>query len=263
MWVDSHCHIQPDHARVHSAADLLTRARAAGVDWMVCVGTDLASSRAAVELAAEHAEVFASVGLHPHDAERFNAEWPQLCEIARSAPNVVGIGECGFDLYYEHAPRDQQGVAFRAQIELALELDQTLVIHTRDAWDDTFDMLCAIGVPERTIVHCFSGGPVEAARALELGCYLSFSGIVSFKSADDVRAAAAMTPPDRLLVETDSPFLAPVPFRGKDNEPCYVGHVGTALADARGVRVEEIAQLTSANAVRAFACGGAIARGSA
>ena len=179
MWVDSHCHLQPGHARGHVAADLIARAMDQGVDWMVCVGTDLASSRDAVELAANHECVHAVVGLHPHDAEQFSGEWAELRGLAAAGSKVVGIGETGFDLYYEHSPRDEQRVAFIAQIELAHELDRALVIHTRDAWDDTFDVLTEVGVPTRTIVHCFSGGPKEAARAIELGCYLSYSGVIA------------------------------------------------------------------------------------
>lgn len=252
MWFDSHCHLQPDHARGHVAADLIARALAGNVDRMVCVGTDLASSRDAVQLAAEHDSVYAVVGLHPHDALRFGDEWKALRELAATSAKVVGVGETGFDLFYEHSQRDEQRVAFIAQIELAHELDRALVIHTRDAWDDTFEVLSDVGVPALTIVHCFSGGPSEAVRAIEIGCHLSFSGIVSFKAADDLRAAAAMTPPDRLLIETDSPFLAPVPFRGKDNEPAHVAHVGAAVAAARGMSIEDVAELTATNARRVF-----------
>src|SRR5207342_3046048 len=134
-----------------------------------------------------------------------------------SNPAVVAIGETGFDFYYHHSPVAEQEAAFRAQIALARQLGIALVIHTRDAWDDTFRVLEDAGVPERTVFHCFTGGPDEARRALDLGCWLSFSGIVSFKNADDVRAAAAITPLDRVLVETDAPYLAPVPHRGREN----------------------------------------------
>ena len=254
MWVDAHCHVQPEHARDDSgdADALVAAARAADVDWMVCVGTDLASSRAAVEIAQRHPDVYATIGLHPHDAERFDDEWSALVDLARRSDKVVGIGEAGFDLYYEHSPRAAQASAFRAQIELAHELDLALVIHTRDAWDDTFSALAEVGVPRRTVVHCFSGGPAEAERALALGCDLSFSGIVSFKAADDLRAAARITPADRMLVETDSPYLAPVPHRGRPNQPAFVGLVGAALATARGEEVATVAAATSANAARCF-----------
>lgn len=243
-WVDSHCHPQ----WVTGGADAtIERARAAGVVGMVVVGTDAESSQAAVELAGRHADVRATVGLHPHEASSLDHEWPMLLELA-GEPGVVAIGEAGFDLHYRHSEPDAQDAAFRAQIRLAHELDRALVIHSREAWDETFRVLGEEGAPPRTVFHCFTGGPAEAERALALGTYLSFSGIVSFKGADDVRAAAALCPPDRLLVETDAPYLAPVPHRGKENEPAFVAAVGAALADAVGRPIAEVAEATMANA---------------
>jgi len=254
-WVDAHCHLQLDLAdtRFEAAeADAqVDRARAAGVEWMVCVGTGLETSRQALDLASRHPDVYATVGLHPHDASQLDAEWAGLVALA-AEERCVAIGECGFDLYYEHSPAAEQELAFRRQIELAKTVDRPLMIHSRDAWSDTFRVLDAEGLPARTIFHCFTGGPEEARAALDRDCYLSFSGIVSFKTADDVRAAAATAPGDRILVETDSPYLAPVPHRGKTNEPAYVPIVGAALAEARGVGPEEIAELTRANAARVF-----------
>jgi TatD DNase family protein len=230
------------------------RARAAGVEWMVCVGTDLATSLAALEFAGRHSDVYGVVGLHPHDASKMATEWGMI-EPLVVADECVGIGEAGFDLYYEHSPRDAQEMAFRWQIRLAKRVGKPLVIHSRDAWDDTFRVLDDEGVPERTIFHCFTGGPVEARAALERGCYLSFSGIVSFKNADDLREAARIADAERVLVETDSPFLAPEPRRGSKNEPAFVVEVGAALARARGVSADEIAALTRANAARVFGVG--------
>jgi TatD DNase family protein len=243
-WVDSHCHPQ----WVTGGADAaIERARAAGVVGMVVVGTDAESSRAAIDLAARHPDVRATVGLHPHEASRLEAEWPALLELARE-PGVVAIGEAGFDLHYRHSEPDAQDAAFRAQIRLAHELDLALVIHSREAWDDTFRVLEEESPPGRTVFHCFTGGPAEAARALALGAYVSFSGIVSFKGADDVRAAAAACPLDRVLVETDAPYLAPVPHRGRENEPALVVDVGAALAAAVGRPVEAVAAATAATA---------------
>jgi TatD DNase family protein len=254
-WVDAHCHLQLElgetRFEVAEADAQVERARAAGVEWMVCVGTGLETSRQALELASRYDDVYATVGLHPHDASQLDAEWAALAELAR-AERCVAIGEAGFDLFYEHSPRDQQEVAFRRHIALAKAVDRPLMIHSRDAWDDTFRVLDAEGLPNRTIFHCFTGGPDEARAALDRDCYLSFSGIVSFKTADDVRAAAALAPADRVLVETDSPYLAPVPHRGKPNEPAYVALVGSALAAARGVDPDDIAELTRANAARVF-----------
>jgi TatD DNase family protein len=244
VWVDSHCHPQ----WVAGGADAaIERARAAGVVGMVVVGTDAESSQAAVDLAAKHPDVRATVGLHPHEASSLDHEWPLLRELAE-APGVVAIGEAGFDLHYRHSEPDAQDAAFRAQIRLAHELDRALMIHSREAWDDTFRVLGEEGAPARTVFHCFTGGPAEAEQALALGASLSFSGIVSFAGADDVRAAAAACPPERMLVETDAPYLAPVPHRGKENEPAFVAAVGVALAAAVGRSVHEVAAVTVANA---------------
>ena len=210
---------------------------------MVCVGTDLVTSRAAVALAHRRDDVVATVGLHPHDASQLANEWSELVALAADS-RVVAIGEAGLDLHYEHSPAAAQADAFRAQIGLAHELDRALVIHTREAWDETFAILDAEGVPRRTVFHCFTGGPDEGAACTARGAYLSFSGIVTFKSADDVRAAAAAAPPDRVLVETDSPFLAPVPHRGATNEPAWVAVVGAAVAAARRESVEALAGRT-------------------
>jgi TatD DNase family protein len=257
-WVDSHCHLGyeasgPSAEPVEDPETAIADARAAGVEALVCVGTDLESSRRAVELARAHPEVSATVGLHPHAASHLGEQWEALEALARDHVDVVaGIGEGGFDLYYEHSTRDEQEVAFRTQVQLAHDLDRALVIHSRDAWDDTFAVLTDAGVPARTVFHCFTGGPTEARRALDLGAHLSFSGIVSFKNADDVRAAAALTPLDRLLVETDAPFLAPAPHRGKRNRPAWVVDVGVALAAAMDRPVEEVAAATRRNAAAVF-----------
>jgi TatD DNase family protein len=246
-WVDSHCH-------VHSADDAdaqIERAHEVGVEWLVCVGTDLTTSEQALALAARRSDVRATVGLHPHDATELAHDWDRLSALARTDA-CVAIGEAGFDLYYEHSPRVAQEEAFRRQIAVARELGKSLVIHSRDAWDDTFRVLAGEGVPDRTVFHCFTGGPREAERALDLGCHLSFSGIVSFKNASELRDAAALAPADRLLVETDAPYLAPEPYRGKPNEPAYVVAVGAALAAARASSVDEVAEVTASNAATVF-----------
>lgn len=246
QWVDAHCHLQGDDADGQVA-----RAHAADVSWMVCVGTDLVTSRDALDLASRHPNVYATVGLHPHDASRLGVEWGMIEPLA-TAERCVAIGEAGFDLYYEHSPADEQETAFRWQIRLANSERLPLVIHSRDAWDDTFRVLDDEGVPDGTIFHCFTGGVGEARAALDRDCLLSFSGIVTFKSAEQLREAAKLVPDDRLLVETDSPYLTPEPFRGSRNEPALVGVVGAALAAARGVDPIDIADITTANAERVF-----------
>jgi len=252
-WFDSHCHLD-DELIPGGTTAALAAARAAGVRGFVAVGTDAASSGAAVDVATTHGDVWATVGLHPHDA--VNGVDTVVDALGSFGPGelarVVAIGECGLDYHYDHSPRAVQREVFAAQIALAREHDRVLVVHTREAWDDTFDLLDVDDPPTRVIIHCFTGGPIEARRALDLGAYLSFSGIVSFKNADDVRAAATLCPPDRLLLETDAPFLAPVPHRGRRNEPAYLPFVGATLAMVRGVNVQQIADDTGANARVAF-----------
>lgn len=238
-WVDQHCHLRRD-----TADEQVAEAREAGLGLLVTVGCDLESSRLGIEMAGRFDGVVATVGLHPHDAK----EGLDGLEELLSEPGVVAVGEAGLDYYYEHSPRDVQRDAFVAQIEWAKRHDLALVIHSRDAWADTFDVLESEGAPERTVMHCFTGGPDEARRCLDLGAHLSFSGIVSFPNAPEVREAAALCPADRYLVETDSPYLAPVPHRGRKNRPALLPHVGEAVAAARGVDVEVVAAESSATA---------------
>ena len=244
MWTDSHCHVPFEGVE----EDVLDDARAAGVDRFVTVGTDVAQSRAAIALARAQEGVWATAGLHPHDARHgLDGLAPLL-----TAPEVVAVGECGLDYHYDHSPRDVQREVFAAQIGLAHDHDLALVIHTREAWDDTFAVLAAEGVPERTVFHCFTGGAEEARRALDLGAHLSFSGIVTFPRADDVRAAAALCPLDRLLVETDSPYLTPVPHRGRPNRPGYVPLVGAGVAATKGLDVDDVAASSTRAAAAVF-----------
>lgn len=245
-YVDTHCHLYDSKAG--TVAELIAGAHAAGVTTMISVGCDAESTAQAITVAAAHDGIFATAGLHPHEASHgVDTILPFLDD-----PNVIAIGECGLDYYYDHSPRDLQRSAFAAQIQLAHERSLPLIVHTREAWADTFDLFTAEGVPERTIFHCFTGGPEEARRCLDLGAYLSFSGIVSFKTAADLHDAARLCPEDRMLAETDSPYLAPVPFRGRTNQPAYVTHVVEALATLRGEPTESVRHATSRNACLAF-----------
>ena len=231
------------------AARQIEAAAEAGVTRLISVGCDVAQSADYIAIARSHpGAVWATAGVHPHDAKGGLDGLEDLL----GAAEVVAVGECGLDFHYDHSPRDVQREAFAAQIQLARAHDLALVIHTREAWAETFDILAAEGVPERTVFHCFTGGPDEARRCLDLGGVLSFSGIVTFPSAQDVQAAAAACPLDRLLVETDSPFLAPVPHRGRPNEPGWVTVVGAAVAALQGRSVEDIAEATWATAERTY-----------
>ncbi|MEY4175685.1 MAG: hypothetical protein RI900_2850 [Actinomycetota bacterium] len=245
-YVDTHCHLYD--TRGVPADEVIAAARAAGVTTMINVGCDAATTAAAIEIARAHDGIHATAGLHPHEARHgVDVILPFLYD-----PTVVAVGECGLDYYYDHSPREAQRDAFAAQIQLANERNLPLVIHTRDAWADTFDVLRAEGVPERTVFHCFTGGAAEAADCLSLGAYLSFSGIVTFKAAADVQAAARLCPADRLLAETDSPYLAPIPHRGRTNQPAFVTHVVQFLADLRDQPLAEVRDAIATNACLAF-----------
>ena len=249
LWFDSHCHLD---ALDEPPDAVVSRARAAGVTGMVTIGTDLASSRAAVDLAAAIDGVWATVGIDPQEADGFDAgSFSVLAELAKH-PAVVGIGETGLDFFRDHVSPGQQRLAFQAQIELAIQIRKTLVLHVRDAHREVIEMLQPLAPFDRLVFHCFSGGPTEAKAALDLGGHISFAGNVSFKSADTLRDAARFVPLDRLLLETDSPFLAPIPHRGKKNEPGFVVNVGAAVAEALGMDAKKIASATTANALRVF-----------
>ncbi|MGH9106548.1 MAG: TatD family hydrolase [Acidimicrobiales bacterium] len=249
MWCDSHCHVPYQGL----AVDAIEQARAAGVTRMVTVGTDAAQSAAALEVARSHDGVWATVGLHPHDA---SAGVGTVEPLLQGQPKLVAVGECGLDYHYDLSPRAAQREVFAAQVALANRHGLALVVHTREAWEDTFDILAAVGPPERTVFHCFTGGRDEARRALDIGAWLSFSGIVTFKGAAEVREAAALCPLERLLVETDSPFLAPAPHRGKPNSPRWAPLVGAGVAAAKGIPVAEVEAASWAGAEAAFALAG-------
>jgi TatD DNase family protein len=268
-WFDSHCHLQDRYLPGGVAvAEAVAEAEAAGVGALVCIGTDADTSLQALAVAADIRstaalceqgssafKAWATVGLHPHDASRGMDDVARLlAESLRMAGDVVvAVGECGLDYHYDHSPRSVQREVFRAQVALAKQYGLSLVVHCREAWDDTLALLRHEGPPERTILHCFTGGPDEARQCLDFGAFLSFSGIVTFKNADDVRAAVRVCPMDRLLVETDAPFLAPVPHRGAENRPAWVAVVGEAVAAIKGVAPEALAVTSTATAATAFA----------
>ncbi|MBI3909701.1 MAG: TatD family hydrolase [Armatimonadetes bacterium] len=252
MLVDTHCHLNhPDFAQ--DAPAVLARARQAGVQALVVIGYDLPSSEAALRLAESEPDVFAAVGLHPHEAEAWSAaRAAQLGEMA-ARPRVVAIGECGLDFYRELAPRAAQYAAFHAQLQLAGEMGLPVVIHTRNSVAEALDITApyaARGV--HGVFHCWSGGAEEARRAVDLGFCLGIGGVVTFKNARDLHAIAAQAPGDRLVLETDAPYLAPTPHRGRRNEPAYLTLVAARVAELRGTPVATLAAATTANAGRLF-----------
>lgn len=249
IWIDSHCHLDSLEGDIGEA---LERAAAAGVAAMITIGTDLPSSREAVRTASAYDAVYATVGIHPYDAEDFDEVVGAEIERLAGEPRVVAVGEVGLDFYREHSSPKAQHRVFAAQIEIAKRLDKPMVMHIRDAFPQVIAQLQEAGPPQTLIFHCFSGGAAEAQVAVGMGGFVSFAGNVSYKSAESLRDAARVVPLDRLLVETDSPYLSPVPHRGRPNEPRNVADVGTALAAATGRPVPEIAEATTENARRAF-----------
>ena len=253
MLVDSHCHLDFDSLQ-EDFAGVLLRAKEAGVDRMVTISTRVKQFDTIKKIAENNANVFCSVGTHPHNAdEELDITAAHLIELA-AHPKCIAIGEAGLDYHYDNAPRDAQEIGFRRHIEAARVTGLPLVIHTRSADEDTISIL-----QEETqngsfpfVLHCFSAGLELAKVGIELGGYLSFSGIATFKSAQSIRDAAHAIPLDRILVETDSPYLAPVPHRGKSNEPSFVRHTAEYLAADLGQNYEDFAQLTTANFERLF-----------
>jgi TatD DNase family protein len=251
-WFDTHCHLDSEH-NPDGADALLERARHAGVSAFLCVGVGgLAQAEQALSLAEQHADVYASAGVHPHDAAR-DAALESDFEALWAHPRLLAVGEVGLDYHYDHSPRDTQANVFRRFIAVARRVRKPLIIHTRSAAEDTLQILESEGARDAGgVIHCFSEDRAFAARALDLGFYLSFSGIVTFKTARAIQDVAAWAPADRVLVETDSPYLAPVPLRGKRCEPAFVVHTGKFVAALRGVGDAHLAALTTENARRCF-----------
>jgi TatD DNase family protein len=244
-YTDSHCHLTMSNAEANLAA-----ARAAGVRGFVVPGTKLDDAPQAVAIARQHDDVWAAVGFHPHEARDCDdAAFAEIERLARE-PRVVAIGECGLDYHYDLSPRDTQRAVFERHLALAKELDKPIIVHNRNSTDDVVEILARSGVPG--ILHSYTESLDVAKRLVDLGYYISFSGIVTFKSADSLREAARGLPHDRVLIETDTPYLAPVPYRGRDNEPAYVLAIAGLLAKLWDVPVERVAEQTTANFERVF-----------
>lgn len=251
MWFDSHCHLYElgDDADIDAA---LERARREGVEGVCVLGTDPDTSAAAVRLTRKPG-VVAGAAFHPTETEGWQDSWASRLLPLLDSERVVAVGETGIDLHWDRSYLADQLAAFKVHIRLAKERDKALVIHTRDSVDETLATLNETGAPDRLVFHCWSGDLEQLDAALGLGAFISFAGNVSFKDAESLRDAVRAVPSDRLLVETDSPYLAPEPRRGKRNEPAFVGHVGEALSAARGESLQAVADATWANAARLFA----------
>lgn len=254
ILVDSHCHL--DYLEDEAALDdVVARARAAGVSTLVTICTRLSEFDRVRAIAGRFDDVYCSVGVHPHDADAEGQRDPARLIALADDDKVIGIGETGLDYYYDNSAREAQRRSFRTHIEAARETGLPLIVHSRDADADTIQILQE-GAEEGAypgLIHCFTAGPALAEAALGLGLYISLSGVVTFKTAEELRAVVRDLPHDRLLIETDSPYLAPVPKRGKRNEPAYVVHTAHYLAELLGLELDALARITSENFFRLFA----------
>jgi len=257
MFVDSHAHIDGPEFDADREA-VIQRARNVGVGAILNVGTGNPHSGAlerAIQLAESQPDIFAAVGTHPHDARLFDDQAEErLTRLVQQSSRIIAWGEIGLDFHYDNSPRENQREAFRRQLRLARAAKLPVIIHTREAEEETIEILraewAAANLPG--VMHCFSGSAKLAEQALELGLFISFSGIVTFKKAQELREIARQVPIEQLLIETDCPYLTPVPFRGKRNEPAYVVEVARCLAEVKGITIDEVARVTTANFSRAF-----------
>jgi TatD DNase family protein len=250
-WVDSHCHL---FAGAEPAEVLLARAVDAGVAWLMCPGIDLETSLQARLIAREHPRQVAwAAGLHPHDAVRWEEQGARLSALIAEAD---AVGECGLDYYRDLSPRATQRDVFRAQLDLAASLHKPIIVHCRDAFADIYEDLEAAGLGEKAILHSWTGGPKWTKRFSAIGVTFSFAGMVTYPTADTLRLAVGVAPPDRCMVETDTPYLSPQQHRDLPNEPAFVAATGTAVAEVWGIEVTEVARLTAATAHRVFGFGG-------
>ena len=261
-WFDSHAHVDGPEFDV-DRVETLARARAAGVTRMIVIGAvgEPTSAERSVALAESDPGIWATVATHPHDVAKMTDDWWATHERLSTHPRVVGIGETGLDYYYDHSPHEPQRAAFRRFIALARKVNKPVVCHIRDAQDpagpsahqDARAILAEEGAAEvGAIIHCFTGSPDDAAAYVKMGFYVSFSGIVTYKTAQPIRDAVKNVPLDRILLETDCPYLAPIPKRGRRNEPGFMVHTAQVVADAAGVALPDLAQATVANTVRVF-----------
>ncbi|MEE9589181.1 MAG: TatD family hydrolase [Hyphomicrobiaceae bacterium] len=253
MLVDHHCHLDFDQF-ANDRDDLVARAEAAGVEILVSISTRIAHFDELLETIAPYPNVYCSIGTHPHHADKeLGVPVERIVELSEH-PRVIAIGEAGLDYHYDNSPRKAQAEGFRRHIAAARETGLPLVIHTREADEDTASILeeeMSAG-PFSAVLHCFTAGRDLAERGLALGLYVSFSGVITFKNSDELRAIARDVPMERLLVETDAPFLAPVPHRGKRNEPAFVRHTAECLAEVKGVSLDQLAEATTENFFRLY-----------
>lgn len=251
--VDSHAHLGWESFK-EDRNEVIERAFASGICQIVQAGVDFKSFPESLEIAASYPNIFNAIGLHPHEAKHWDADSSGIIKEAVAKNSVVAIGECGLDYYYNHSDGETQKEVFRQQVRLARELDKPLIIHSRDAWEDTFQILREEGKGSvRGVFHCFTGGPAQLPEIEKLDFYVSFSGILTFKNAREIQAAAPLVKSQRLMLETDAPYLAPEGKRGKRNEPSYIWITAEKLSTLRALSLDETASLCSENARELFA----------
>ena len=253
MLIDTHCHL--DHPKFDDdRVAMLQRAKDAGIAKLITIGCDAKSSERALNLAKTHHHLYATVGIHPHDAANAELHDDKRLRSLAQHKKCVAIGECGLDYYYDNSPRDTQKAVFRQQIKMAHDLQLPLVIHVRDAWEDFFTIIDEEKLPKRgAVVHCFTGTQEQAQSSLERGLHLSIPGVLTFKNAGDLPQVVKTVPENRFFIETDSPFLAPTPYRGKRNEPSFVVQVAKRVAEIREISYEAVLDITGKNANAFFA----------
>jgi TatD DNase family protein len=260
MWIDSHCHLNhPKIEEVGTPADIIARAKEAGVEGMLTICCRIREDlNDLLDITKANDNIWCSIGTHPHDSgieQEKDILADEMIELANNYDKIIGVGEAGLDYYYDNSPREDQQAGFRKHIHVAKETGLPLIIHTRDAEEDTIRILREEGACDgktRVLMHCFSSNATLAKQSIDEGFYMSFSGMVTFKKATELQEIAKSVPLDRLLVETDAPYLAPVPYRGKTNEPAFVVHTGRFMADLFNLREQEMAQHTKDNFFRLF-----------
>ena len=250
IFIDSHAHLQWEDYQ-ETRDKIIENARKANLKYILNIGTTLETSRQSVELSRKHDDIFASVGIHPHEAKAFDKTALEALEALANDPKVIAIGETGLDFFYEHAPKEIQISAFREQIALAKALHLPISVHCRNAFANCFKLIEEINW-HNGVFHCFTGTLEEATQAIALGFYVSISGIVTFKKARDLQHAVQKIPLEKMLIETDCPYLAPEPFRGKKNEPAYVTYVAQKIAELKNISLENVAETTTQNAIDLF-----------
>ena len=250
---DTHCHLDMSHF-AEDLPEVIDRAISAGVGTMITIGSDATSSATAVELAERYESVYASVGIHPHDSSGFTPDAAEKLRQWAKHPRVVAIGETGLDFHYDYSPRDVQRDVFSAHLDIAIQTGLPAIVHSREAIEETLAILRESGI-KQGVMHFFSGSPEEAEEVMKMGLHISLAGPVTFKNARELRRVAEMVPDEMLLIETDAPYLTPEPLRGKRNEPAFVVHTAAEVARIRGISVEDLARITTLNAVRLFGTG--------